>query len=38
MKDGKIIIENYKFKIIDECDIIQEKNRIVKLIENDIVF
>lgn len=38
MKDGKIIIENYNFKTIDECDIIQEKNRIIELIENDIVF
>lgn len=38
MKDGKIIIESYNFKIIDECDIIREKNRIVKLIENDIDF
>ena len=38
MKDGKTIIENYNFKTIDECDIIQEKNRIVKLIENNIVF
>lgn len=38
MKDGKIIIENYNFKIIDECDIIQEKNRIVNLIENNIFF
>lgn len=38
IKDGKIIIEKYNFKNRIEYDIIQEKNRIIRLIENDIVF
>lgn len=38
MKDGNIIIENYMFKNKIEYDIIQEKNRIVNLLENNIVF
>lgn len=38
MKDGKIIIENYMFKNKIEYDIIQEKNRIINLLENNIVF
>lgn len=33
-----IIIENYMFKNKIEYDIIQEKNRIVNLLENNIVF
>ena len=38
MKDGKIIVKNYSFENEIEYDIIQEKNRIIKLIENDNVF
>lgn len=35
IKDGKIIIENYKFKNEMEYDIIKEKNRIINLLEKD---
>lgn len=38
IKDGKIIIENYMFKNKMEYDIIQEKNRIINLIENNVIF
>lgn len=38
MKDGKIIIENYMFKNKIEYDIIQEKNRIINLLENNNIF
>lgn len=38
MKDGKIIIENYMFKDKIEYDIIHEKNKVIKLIENNIEF
>ncbi len=35
---GKIIIENYMFKNKIEYDIIQEKNRIINLLENNNIF
>lgn len=38
IKDGKIIMENYMFKNKIEYDIIQEKNRIINLLENSINF
>lgn len=38
IKDGKVIIKNYCFESKIEYDIIQEKNRIIKLLENDNVF
>lgn len=38
MKDGKIIIKNYNFEDKIEYDIIQEKNRIIKVLENNSVF
>ena len=34
IKDGNIIIENYLFKNKIECDIMQEKKRIIELIES----
>lgn len=38
IKDGKIIIKKYSFENKIEYDIIQEKNRIINLLENDSIF
>lgn len=38
IKDGKVIIKNYCFENEIECDIIREKNRIIKLLENNNFF
>ena len=35
IKDGKVIIENYKFKDKIENNIINEKNKIINLLENN---